>query len=158
MFMVCEPLAGKRRVANGVITQRRTGVDVAEQFKQIVDQDYPDAQRITLVMDNLNTHHLGVLYDRYPPQEARRIAEKLEIHYTPLHGSWLNIAEIEFSVLHKQCLPPKRHIPDIPTLRDEVTAWTQARNAITSSVDWHFTPADARIKLKRLYPVPVVIS
>jgi hypothetical protein len=155
LFMVSEPLRGWRRVA---VTERKRGVDVAEQFKQITDQDYPDAELITLIVDNVKTHHLGVLYERYPPEEARRIAEKLDLHYTPIHGSWLNIAEIEFAVLRKQCLPPLRRIPDAVTLQIELDAWADARNAHTARVDWHFTTPDARIKLKRLYPVPLLIS
>jgi hypothetical protein len=150
LFMVCEPLRGWRRVA---VSEQRRGIDVAEQLRRIVDEDFPEAERIVLVTDNLNVHHAGVLYERYPPEEARRIAEKLEWHYTPKHGSWLNVAEIELSVLHQQCLPRYRRIPDVPTLQYEVSAWEQARNAEAVAVDWQFTTADARIKLKRLYPI-----
>lgn len=155
LFMVVEPLRGWRRVA---ITERKRGLEVAEQFKQIVDQDFPDAERISVVLDNVKQHHLGVLYERYPPQEASRIAAKLDLHYTPIHGSWLNIAEIEFAVLRKQCLPPLRRIPDPDTLQSEVTAWAEECNTHTRKVRWHFTTPDARIKLMHLYPVPIVIS
>jgi hypothetical protein len=155
LFMVVEPLRGWRRVA---ITERKRGLEVAEQLKQIVDEDFPHAERITLVLDNVKTHHLGVLYERYPPDEAARIAAKLDLHYTPIHGSWLNIAEIEFSVLREQCLPPLRRIPDPDTLQAEVNAWADMCNTHTRKVRWHFTTPDARIKLMHLYPVPILIS
>jgi DDE superfamily endonuclease len=147
LFMVCEPLVGQRWVA---VTHRRTAVDWAEQIQTLVDVRYPDAERIVLVLDNLNTHSPGSLYEAFPPAQAKRLADKREIHYTPKHGSWLNIAEIELSVLSRQCLD--RRIPDTATLHTEVTAWQNRRNAAGGSVDWRFTTADARIKLKRLYP------
>jgi hypothetical protein len=148
LFMFVEPLAGRRRVR---VTNRRTAVDWAEEVKRLLDEDYPDAQVVRLVMDNLNTHSLGSLYEAFEPAEARRLAERLEIHYTPKHGSWLNVAEIELRVLSGQCLD--RRIPERSELVREVRAWEQARNERTVGVDWQFTTADARIKLKRLYPV-----
>ena len=147
LFMLFAPLEGWRRAA---VTDRRTKVDWARQVKQLVDEDYPDKERIVLVMDNLNTHHPASLYEAFEPVEARRIAERLEIHYTPKHGSWLNMAEIEIGVLARQCLD--RRIPDQETLRREVDAWQDQRNRDMARVDWRFTTADARIKLKSLYP------
>jgi hypothetical protein len=147
LFLCGEPLAGRRWVD---VTARRTRRDWALQIQQLVDVRYPDAECIVLVMDQLNTHTPGALYDVFAPAEAKRLANKLEIHYTPKHGSWLNIAEIEFSVLSRQCLD--RRVPDAATLAREVAAWQQRRNAATCTVDWRFTTADARIKLKRLYP------
>jgi DDE superfamily endonuclease len=147
LYLCCEPLAGQRWVE---VTARRTRRDWAQQIQQLVDVRYPDAERIVLILDNLNTHTPGALYDVFPPAEAKRLADKLEIHYTPKHGSWLNIAEIEFSVLSRQCLD--RRVPDAATLAREVVAWQERRNAATRTVDWRFTTADARIKLKRLYP------
>jgi hypothetical protein len=147
LFLVCEPLAGKRQVR---VTARRTAVDFAETIRLLVDEWYPDADQIVLVMDNLNTHKAASLYEAFPPEEARRLLAKLEIHHTPKHGSWLNIAEIELSVLGRQCLD--RRIPSQPELTREATAWVQRRNKEHCTVDWRFTTADARIKLKRLYP------
>lgn len=147
LFLFFEPLAGRRHLS---ITAQRTAVDWAEQIRDLVDEHYPNAKRITLVMDNLNTHTPASLYKAFPPEEARRLLDRLEIHYTPKHGSWLNMAEIEFSVLSKQCLD--RRIPDQPTLTREVSAWVAKRNAHQASIDWRFTTEDARIKLKRLYP------
>jgi hypothetical protein len=147
LFMFFEPLGGWRHVE---VTDRRTAVDWAEQIRQLVDVHYPDAERITLVMDNLNTHAPASLYKAFSPEEARRILERLEIHYTPKHGSWLNMAEIELSILSKQCLD--RRIGDQATLKREVAAWEASRNAHTEPMQWRFTTADARIKLKRLYP------
>ena len=147
LFLCCEPLAGQRWVE---VTARRTRRDWAKQIQQLVDVRYPEAERIVLVMDNLNTHTPGALYDVFAPAEAKRLADKLEIHSTPKHGSWLNSAEIEFSVLSRQCLD--RRVPDATTLAREVAAWQERRNAATRPVDWRFTTADARIKLKRLYP------
>jgi hypothetical protein len=147
LFLCCEPLAGQRWVD---VTAQRTRRDWAQQVQQLVDVRYPDAERIVLVMDNLNTHTPGALYDGFAPAEAKRLADKLEIHSTPKHGSWLNIAEIELSVLSRQCLD--RRVPDAATLAREVAAWQERRNATTCAVDWRFTTADARIKLKRLYP------
>ncbi len=116
----------------------------------MLDERYPHATKVRLVMDNLNTHNIASLHEAFPPQEARRLAERLEIHYTPKHGSWLNVAEIEFSVLQSQCL--NRRIPNIETLRSEVAAWEAARNEAARTTSWRFTTADARVKLRRLYP------
>jgi hypothetical protein len=149
VFMFAEPLAGRRRV---LVTERRTAIDWAQAVKKVLDEDYPDAPVVRLVMDNLNTHTVGSLYEAFSPAEARRLAERLEIHYTPKHGSWLNMAEIEFRVLTGQCLD--RRIPDQATLEREVVAWEADRNARIVGVDWQFTTAEARTKLKRLYPVP----
>ena len=132
------------------MTDRRTRVDWARVVQQLVDGDYADKDRIVLVMDNLNTHHPASLYEAFEPAEARRIAERLEIHYTPKHGSWLNMAEIEIGVLSRQCLD--RRIPDQEVLRREVEAWQGQRNREAVRVDWRFTTEDARIKLKSLYP------
>jgi hypothetical protein len=147
LFLVCEPLRGWRHVT---ISDRRTRADWAACIKDLVDVRYPEAETIVLVQDNLNTHTPGSLYEAFPPAEARRLADKLELHYTPTHGSWLNVAEIELSVLARQCLD--RRIPDRPTLEREVAAWEAERNAAGGAVDWRFTTDDARIKLKRLYP------
>jgi hypothetical protein len=148
IFMVCEPLRGWRRVA---ITQRRTAQDFAHQLKIMVDQDFPAAKKIVVVTDNLNTHTMWSLYQTFPPEEARRILDKIEWHYTPEHGSWLNMAEIELSVLQQQCLD--RRIPDITTLQHETSAWVRERNCEPAVINWQFTTKDARIKLKSLYPV-----
>lgn len=148
LFLAVEPLRGWRKVC---VTERRTSVDFAEQLRQLVDDDYPEAKRIVLVTDNLNTHTLACLYERFAPEEARRIATKLEWHYTPEHGSWLNIAECELSVLGRQCL--SRRIGDAETLERRATEWARARNTQQVTIDWQFTTADARIKLKHLYPV-----
>ena len=148
LFLVCEPLAGWRQV---MVSQRRTRIDWAHCIKELVDVHYPDAEQIVLVQDNLNTHTPASLYAAFPPGEAKRLADRLELHYTPKHGSWLNMAEIELSVLSRQCL--KRRIPDQPTLIQETSAWEARRNASGATVDWRFTTADARIKLKKLYPV-----
>ena len=145
--MLFAPLEGWRRVE---VTDRRTKVDWARVVRKLVDEDYADKDRIVLVMDNLNTHHPASLYEAFEPAEARRIAERLEIHYTPKHGSWLNMAEIEIGVLARQCLD--RRIPDQGALRREAGAWQQQRNRDGIRVDWRFTTADARIKLKSLYP------
>ncbi len=147
VFMFCEPLGGWRHAS---VTDRRTKVDWAEQIKDLVEVHYPQADRVTLVMDNLNTHAPASLYEAFEPKEARRLIERLEMVYTPKHGSWLNIAEIELNVLGRQCLG--RRIPDKPTLTREVAAWEAQRNADQAKVNWRFTTADARIKLKRLYP------
>jgi hypothetical protein len=146
LFMVFEPLAGKRRVK---VTDRRTACDFAEVIRETVER-YADAEKIVLVMDNLNTHKLASLYEAYDPHEARRLIERLEIHHTPKHGSWLNMAETELSVLTKQCL--NRRIPDQQKVVAEVAAWETQRNAPPCRVDWQFTPPDGRIKLKCLYP------
>jgi len=147
IFMEVEPLAGKRHVA---VTERRTRKDWAEQIKQMLDERYPDARKVRLVMDNLNTHSIASLYEAFSPKEARRLAERLEIHYTPKHGSWLNMAEIELSVLKRQCLD--RRIADMATMQTEVAAWEADRNNSAKKIEWQFTTTDARIKLKRLYP------
>lgn len=147
LFMFSEPLRGWRHVK---VTERRTKIDWASAIKDLVDVYFPEALSIRLVMDNLNTHVLASLYDAFEPAEARRLVEKLEVHYTPKHGSWLNMAEIEFSVLNGQCLA--RRIPDQATLIREIAAWEHDRNTATIGVNWRFTTTDARIKLKRLYP------
>jgi transposase len=147
IFMEVEPLAGKRHVA---VTERRTRKDWAIQIKQMLDERYPNAIKIRLVMDNLNTHDIASLYETFAPEEARRLVERLEIHHTPKHGSWLNMAEIELSVLKGQCLD--RRIADLETMQTEVAAWNRERNNSTRRIDWQFTTPDARIKLKRLYP------
>ena len=147
LFMLFAPLEGWRRVE---VTDQRTKADWARVVRQLVDVDYPDKDRIVLVMDNLNTHHPASLYEAFEPEEARRIAERLEIHYTPKHGSWLNMAEIELSVLTRQCLD--RRIPGQEALRWEVEAWQCPRNRDKVRADWRFTTEDARIKLKSLYP------
>lgn len=148
LFLAVEPLRGWRKVQ---MTERRTAVDFAEQLRQLVDDDYPEAERVVLVTDNLNTHTLACLYERFAPDEARRIAAKLEWHYTPEHGSWLNVAECELSVLGRQCLD--RRIADAARLEQEVAAWERDRNAQQVTIDWQFTTADARLKLKHLYPM-----
>ncbi len=147
LFLACEPLRGRRHVA---VTERRTRTDWAHFVKALLDIHYPDAERVVLVMDNLNVHSPGSLYEAFPPAEAKRLADRLELHYTPKHGSWLNIAEIELSVLSRQCLD--RRTPDTATLTTEVAAWQERRNAAGGTVNWRFTTDDARIKLKRLYP------
>ena len=147
IFMEVEPLAGRRHVA---ITERRTRKDWAQQIKQMLDERYPDATKVRLVMDNLNTHNIASLYETYESHEARRLADRLDIHYTPKHGSWLNMAEIELSVLEGQCL--NRRIADMQTMQSEVAKWESDRNTNSRKIDWQFTKADARTKLKRLYP------
>ena len=159
LFMLFEPLQARRHVE---VTERRTSQDWAQLMRQLVDEHYPEAEIITeiitLVLDNLNTHTCASLYQTFEPEEARRIARRLELHYTPKHGSWLNpvlstvegMAEIELSVLSRQCLD--RRIPDQTTLGQEVAAWQDGRNNAGATVDWRFTTDDARIKLKKLYP------
>jgi DDE superfamily endonuclease len=147
LFLAFEPLAGTRRVE---VTERRTNQDFARVIRRLVDEWYPEAEKIILVLDNLSTHTPAALYEAFAPAEARRLVERIEWHYTPRHGSWLNVAEVELSVLARQCLD--RRIPDRATLRREVAAWEQSRNAAVVQVDWQFTTADARVKLKRLYP------
>jgi len=148
LFLFCEPLRGWREVS---VTERRTMADWAHAIRELVDVHYPDAERIVLVMDNLNTHSPGSLYEAFPPAEAKRLADRLELHYTPKHGSWLNMAEIELAVLAGQCLD--RRLADRATLEREVAAWEATRNSTGRGVDWRFTTDDARIKLKHLYPV-----
>lgn len=147
LFLWCEPLGNRRHVE---VTERRTKADWAHVVKDLVDVHYPDAERIVLVMDNLNTHTPASLYEAFAPAEAKRIADKLEIHYTPKHGSWLDIAEIELSALSRQCLD--RRIPNRDVLAQEVAAWERERNEAQITVNWRFSTADARIKLKHLYP------
>jgi len=147
IFMMFEPLAGKRYVK---ITQRRTKTDWSECVRILVDEIYPHAEQIVLVMDNLNTHTKASLYEVFEPAEAKRISDKLEIHYTPKHGSWLNMAEIELSVMERQCLAER--MGSTERLETEAMSWAEKRNVKESKVDWRFTTADARIKLKRLYP------
>ena len=147
IFMEVEALAGKRHVA---VTERRTKKDWALQIKEMLDERYPDAIKVRLVMDNLNTHSIASLYETFDPKEARRLTERLDIHYTPKHGSWFNMAEIELSVLKGQCLD--RRIADMETMQAEVAAWERNRNNTAMKIDWQFTTSDARIKLKRLYP------
>jgi hypothetical protein len=147
IFMEVEPLAGKRHVE---VTEHRARKDWAFQIKQMLDVRYPKATKVRLVMDNLNTHNIASLYETFEPKEARRLVERLEIHYTPKHGSWLNMAEIELSVLKGQCLD--RRVADMATMQAEVAAWETDRNNRTKKIDWHFTTSDARVKLKRLYP------
>jgi transposase len=147
LFLFCEPLQGRRWVD---VTQRRTRTDWAHQIKELVDLCYPEAEQIVLVMDNLNTHTPASLYEAFDPSEARRIAKKLEIHYTPKHGSWLNMAEIELSILSRHSLD--RRVPDFETLHREAQAWQERRDAAGGKIEWRFSTDDARIKLKRLYP------
>ena len=147
LFMIFAPLQGFRHVE---VTDQRTSIDFAHVCRDIVDIHFPEAEKVMLVCDNLNTHKSTSLYKAFTPDEARRIDEKLEFHYTPKHGSWLNMAEIEFSVLSRQCL--SRRIPDQQTLKCEVQAWQNRRNQQRATVHWRFTTQDARIKLKRLYP------
>ena len=147
LFMLFAPLEGWRRVE---VRERRTKVDWAHVIKKLVDEDYADRDRIVLVMDNLNTHKLSSLYEAFEPSEARRIAERLEIHYTPKHGSWLNMAEIEIGVLSRQCLD--RRIPNRDVLSRQVQAWQRRRNRDGVRVNWRFTTDNARIRLKSLYP------
>jgi DDE superfamily endonuclease len=147
IFMFTEPLRGVRSVR---VRAHRTAIDWAMELQQLLDIQYPEADRIRLVCDQLNTHGIGSLYEAFPPEQARRLAARLEIHHTPKHGSWLNIAEIELSALTMQCLD--RRLPDMETLIDETHQWGQRRNASQKGVDWQFSTQDARIKLKRLYP------
>jgi hypothetical protein len=147
LFMLVEPLAGQRHVT---VTSRRTKLDFAQQMKELVDMHYPKAVKVTLVMDNLNTHRMSCLYEAFTPEEARRIAEKIEVIHTPKHGSWLNMAECELSVLEKQCLGGR--IGDETALRQTVSIWNAERNTRVNTIDWQFKTADARIKLRRLYP------
>jgi hypothetical protein len=147
LFLVSEPLLGWRHVE---VTQRRTAQDFAEVLRWVVEEVHPDAEKVVLVMDNLNTHKLASLYETFPPEQARRIAERLEIHHTPKHGSWLNMAEIELSVLSGQCLAQRLESQE--AVQKEVGAWEEERNERQVGVNWQFTTADARIKLRKLYP------
>jgi DDE superfamily endonuclease len=147
LFLLFEPLAGWRHVE---VTERRTAADFAHQMRALVDVHHPAAGVIAVVLDNLSTHSPAALYQAFPPEEARRILRRLEFHYTPKHGSWLNMAELEFSVLDRQCLD--RRLADPEILRREIAAWERARNAERGAVQWRFTVIDARTKLHRLYP------
>lgn len=147
IFAFVEPLGGKHHVS---VREHRTAVDWAEEIKYLVDVLYPDVDKIILVMDNLNTHKPASLYKRFKPEEARRITKKLEIHYTPKHGSWLDIAEIELNVITRQCL--NRRIDNIEFLRKELAAWEMERNETKANVNWQFRTKDARVKLISLYP------
>ena len=147
VFMLYEPLAGAR---HALVRERRTARDFAAVVKTLCDELYPAAEKIVLVLDQLNTHSTSSLYEAFPPAEARRLARRLEIHHSPKHGSWLNMAEVELSVLSRQCL--RRRISSQQVLAREVAAWQTERNAAASKIDWRFTTADARIKLARLYP------
>jgi hypothetical protein len=149
LFMISEPFLGRRHVK---VTEHRTAVDFAGVLRWVVEDLHPTAERVVLVTDNLNVHDLGSLYDAFEPQRARRIVEKLEWHYTPKHGSWLNVAECELAALSAQCL--NRRIGSLARLKQVVAAWEQERNSNQTGVDWRFTTADARIKLRRLYPAP----
>lgn len=148
LFVAVEPLAGWRSVR---VTQRHTSIDFAEELRFLVDVVYHDAEQLILVTDNLNIHSPACLYEAFPPTEACRIAQRIEWHYTPEHGSWLNIAEIELSVLHRQCLD--RRLEDVAAVEREASAWEAERNTAKVRVYWQFTAADARVKLRRLYPV-----
>lgn len=148
LFMMFEPLAGRRHV---MVTERRTAKDYAHAIRHLLDVVYPEAEKVVLVQDNLNTHKLASLYEAFPPEEARRLGDRLEVHYTPKHGSWLDMAEIELGILQRQCLD--RRLPDRETVATEVAAWQHDRNAAACRVNWQFTTADARIKLRRLYPI-----
>ena len=147
LFLACEPLGGWRQVK---VTARRTKVDWAHFVRELVDVHYPQATRVVLVMDNLNTHRPASLYGAFEPTEAKRVWDRLELHHTPVHGSWLNMAECEFSVLSRQCT--HRRIPDEQTLQVAIEAWQQQRNRSVNKIDWRFTTADARTKLAHLYP------
>jgi hypothetical protein len=146
-FMFTEPLGSWRKVN---VRQQKTSVDWANEIKELLDNDYPKVQKVVLICDNLNTHKIASLYEAFEPKEALRLAQRLEIQYTPKHGSWLNVAEIELSVFTKQCLD--RRIPDMTTLQQEAKAWYRKRNANQKAVDWQFSTENARVKLKRLYP------
>jgi len=147
LFMFFEPFRGQRHVK---VTSSRTRIDWAEAMRELSDDQYPEAEKIIVVLDNLNTHTPAAFYLAFEPQEARRLVNRFEFHFTPKHGSWLNMAEIEFSVLSRQCI--KRRIPDEQTLNDEILAWVDERNSKGVKVNWRFTTSDARIKLKHLYP------
>jgi len=147
VFMMTVPLEGKRHVC---VREHRKREDFAEVVRELCDELYPEAEKIVLVMDNLNTHNTASLYEAFKPQEARRLAEKLEIHYTPKHGSWLNMAEIELSVLSRQCMDD--YFETQEQLAEQIATWERSRNENNVGIDWRFTTADARIKLRRLFP------
>jgi transposase len=148
IFMFTAPLKGWRRAE---VTEKRMRIDWAQQIKKLLTVDFPDVEKIILVMDNLNTHTIGSLYKAFPPAEAKSYCERLEIHYTPKHGSWLNMAEIEINVLVNHGL--SKRIPTIKEMKKEVIAWSKSRNKTASKINWRFTTDDARIKLKHLYPL-----
>jgi hypothetical protein len=147
VFLFLDPLRGWRRSS---VRDSRTRIDWAEEVRRLLEEDYPTARRVKLVCDNLNTHHAASLYEAFPPEEARRLARRLEIHYTPRHGSWLNMAEVELSVAHRQCLD--RRVASAAALREELGAWAEGRNARACTVSWRLTTEDARIRLRSLYP------
>jgi hypothetical protein len=148
IFMFSAPLEGWRRAE---VTEHRTRIDWANQIKKMVTIDFPDAEKIILVVDNLDIHSIGSLYKAFPPEEARALRNKLEVHYTPIHGSWLNMAEIEINVLVNHGL--SKRIPTIKQMKKEVAAWNKSRNLTANKINWRFTTDDARVKLKRLYPL-----
>ena len=147
VFLEVEPLTGCRHVE---VSERRTRQDWARWVRSMLTTRYPDAERVVLVMDNLNTHGIASLYETFSPREARALAKRLDIHYTPKHGSWLNMAEIELSVLSSQCL--NRRLADMTIMQEEITAWQRDRNNRQGKIDWQFTSSDARVRLRRLYP------
>lgn len=147
VFLFLDPLRGWRRSS---VRDSRTRIDWAEEIRRLLEEDYPHAKRVKLVCDNLNTHHAASLYQAFPPEEAHRLARRLEIHYTPRHGSWLNMAEVELSVAQRQCLD--RRVANASALERELTAWARERNARTCTVSWRLTTEDARIRLRSLYP------
>ena len=147
IFAEVEPLGGRRHIE---ITEKRTAKDWAKFVQQMLDERYPDAKKVILVLDNLNIHKIASLYEAFPPEVAKRLADRLELHFTPVHGSWLNICEIELSVLSRQCM--NRRIEDMKTITSEVNKWQKCRNNKKAIIDWQFTNQQARIKLKRLYP------
>lgn len=150
VFMICEPLAGRRQT---VVTESRTAIDFAEILRYVSDQLYSGAEKIILVTDNLNIHAPASLYKAFPPQEARRLAQRFEWHYTPKHGSWLDMAEIEIGIMSRQAL--SKPLPDLDSFKQQIRAWTSKRNSQSDKVNWQFTTHDARIKLARLYPTVV---
>ena len=145
--MAFEPLTGWRRTS---VTERRRGREFAEEVRRLLEEDYPQAERVRLVLDNLSTHTAAAFYEAFPPEQARELARRVEFVHTPVHGSWLNMVEVELSVLVRQCL--KRRLADIETLKKEVSAWAEERNRLGASVEWRFTTEDARAKLRKLYP------
>ena len=149
MFLACEPLAGWRHIA---VTEHRRRTDWAGFIRSLLEGRYHEAERVVLIMDQLNTHSPASLYEAFPPEEAKRLADRLEIHHTPKHGSWLNMAEIELSALGRRCL--SRRIARADTLQRQITAWEKNRNAGSARVQWQFTTEDARVKLRSLYPLP----
>ena len=153
IFVFTEPLGGVRHLN---VRNQRTAIDWAEEIKYLTDISYPNAEKIILILDNLNTHKISSLYKAFPPEEARRIAKRLEIHYTPKHGSWLDIAEIELNVMTRQCL--KRRIDNLVKLRSELSLWERERNSNSAKINWHFTNNQARVKLISLYPKTILTN